>query len=237
MPLRGQRQIISQLRTTVAMSKSLSKIKRIKGKVEDWQGSRGVIVADPDAVGGPFGDSWFHVRKYNLEPDADDIPVEIGEEVAFLWGHENDKMIAFDVLRLQWLTPRVFLAHSSSDKSFVRDLARRLRQADVRVWLDEWEICVGDSIVEKIEQGLRESDYLAVVLSAASVDSAWVKRELNSAIMRQMTDQSITVLPVLREHCDIPAVIADIYYADCSRNIDKGVTDLVNAIRSQRYDL
>jgi hypothetical protein len=215
-------------------------IRRVKGTIKDWQGNRGIIVADPDqtdVAGRPFGNAWFFVRKYNMDPHPDEVPVEVGEEVAFLWGHEKDRMIAFDVLRLRWLTPRVFLAHSSEDKSFVQNLAERLEHADVRVWLDEWEILVGDSIVERIEHGLRESDYLVVVLSRASVSSPWVRRELNSALMRQLADRSITVLPVLKEPCHIPAIIADLYYADCSQSFDKGVTDLVNSIKARRYDL
>jgi TIR domain len=215
-------------------------IRRIKGKIEDWQGNRGTIVADPDqldAGGRPFGDSWFFVRKYNMDPDPDGIPVVLKEEVAFLWGHENEKMIAFDVLRLRWIAPHVFLAHSSKDKPFVRDLADQLKGAKISVWLDEWEIRVGDSIVEKINQGLKASDFLVVVVSKASVSSSWVARELNSSLMRQLGDRSITILPVLKELCEVPALLSDIYYADCSVSFDKGVTDLVNSIKARRYDL
>jgi hypothetical protein len=82
----------------------------IKGTIRDWQGNRGIVVADPDqfdSAGKPFGNCWFFVRKYNMDPHPDDIPVVLNEEVAFLWGHEEEKMIAFDVLRLRWIAPHV----------------------------------------------------------------------------------------------------------------------------------
>jgi hypothetical protein len=40
----------------------------------------------------------------------------------------------------------VFISHSSKDKPVVRELANRLKQDGLRVWLDEWEIQPGDMI-------------------------------------------------------------------------------------------
>jgi hypothetical protein len=65
--------------------------------------------------------------------------------------------------------PRIFISHSSSDKSFVSVLARELRAFDLGIWYDSWEIAAGDSIVDKVFEGLRESDTLLIVLSQASV--------------------------------------------------------------------
>src|ERR1017187_7399296 len=62
------------------------------------------------------------------------------------------------------LRPRVFISHTSSDKSFVRRLAEELRTYNFRVWYDEWEVGIGDSIVEKVFEGLAASDALIVVL-------------------------------------------------------------------------
>jgi hypothetical protein len=210
-------------------------VTRTRGRIKDWRGNRGIIVAnsdETDASHRPFGDSWFLVRGYNMSPNPHEVPIEVNEEVAFLWGHERSRMIAFDVLRLEQQPTRAFLAHSSHDKPFVRKLAQRLVSADIKVWLDEWELRVGDSILERINHGLRESDYLVIVLSGASVSSSWVRRELHAALMQALSTRAITVLPVLKEACEIPTLIRDLYYADCSRNFDKGLRDLINAIKS-----
>jgi len=53
---------------------------------------------------------------------------------------------------------------------------------NIGVWYDKWEIKVGDSLIEKIQEGLDIHDYLAIILSPESVSSEWVKRELNSAV-------------------------------------------------------
>lgn len=57
--------------------------------------------------------------------------------------------------RLHLPEARVFVCHASEDKPSAREFANRLSALGAEVWLDEWEIRVGDSIVEKINAGIR----------------------------------------------------------------------------------
>ena len=127
------------MRCDIALGVTKIMSKRTLGKIVDWQGSRGIITS-PE-----YGDSWFFVRTYELEPPGFDIEVEIGEEVAFRWGQEKDRRIAFDAVRLRHVPPKVFLTHSSHDKPRIRELRNHLAKSGLRVWLDEIEIQVGDS--------------------------------------------------------------------------------------------
>ena len=45
--------------------------------------------------------------------------------------------------------PRSFLCHSDKDKVFAENLARKLKSDGLFVWYDNWEMHVGDSIVQK----------------------------------------------------------------------------------------
>ncbi|QDV15624.1 Serine/threonine-protein kinase pkn1 [Gimesia panareensis] len=110
--------------------------------------------------------------------------------------------------------PRVFLSHTHSDKPFVRTLAHKLQTRGVRVWVDEAEIKIGDSLIEKIEEGILDSDYLAAILSPNSIQSAWVKEELRSVLTRQIVGKSIKVLPILIDDCEIPLFLQEKMYLD-----------------------
>jgi hypothetical protein len=94
-------------------------------------------------------------------------------------------------------SPSIFLSHNREDKEFVRHLADDLRRANVTVWVDEAEIRIGDSIIEKIEEGLKGSEYLGVVLSPNSVASRWVKEELRAVLHHQIGGRNFTILPIL----------------------------------------
>jgi len=111
---------------------------------------------------------------------------------------------------------RVFLSHSWKDKSFVRTLAKKLKEAGFFVWVDEAEISVGDSLVQKITDGLEESDYVVAIISTNSVKSDWVRKELQLAMYREIAGHRVHVLPVIIDHCDIPYFLRDKLYADFS---------------------
>ena len=65
----------------------------------------------------------------------------------------------------------IFLSHNSKDKPFVRRLADDLRKEGFYVWVDEAEIKLGDSLIEKIREGLDKMEYVGVVLSKNSINS------------------------------------------------------------------
>jgi hypothetical protein len=129
-----------------------------------------------------------------------------------------------------YLPPKVFISYSHVDREFVSRLADDLMRRRVLVWWDEWEIGVGDSLIEKIERGITSSSYLAVVLSPSSVSSPWVRQELNAALIRQLRERRVFVLPLLVEDCDIPALLQDKRYADFREDYTSGLVDLLKTI-------
>ena len=125
--------------------------------------------------------------------------------------------------------PRAFVSYSHKDSKFVDKLIIDLVKADIEIWIDRWEIKVGDSIIEKIETGIKDNDYLIVVLSPNSVSSDWVKRELNSALVKKLNERNIKILPVLIEECVVPLLINDIQRADFIKDYGEALLELLNA--------
>lgn len=95
--------------------------------------------------------------------------------------------------------PHIFLSHSSVDKNIVRKLADDLTACEVDVWIDEWEIEVGDSIVNAINEGIENSRYVALIISSAFIKSKWVAEEVQSAFVRQVDSNEKVILPLIFE--------------------------------------
>ncbi len=110
----------------------------------------------------------------------------------------------------------LFLSHSSVDKPFVTRLAIDLVNRGMPVWFDTWEMGAGDSLQGKIYDGIGDSDLIVVVLSASSVESSWVKKELNAALTLEERRGSTLVVPIRISDCEVPLAIADRLYADFS---------------------
>jgi hypothetical protein len=115
----------------------------------------------------------------------------------------------------------IFLSHTGVDKPFVRQLRKDLLARGVpRVWLDEAEIEIGDSLIAKIEEGMKLSRYVAVVLSKKSINAPWVKKELDVAMNREIASSEVVVLPLLYEECELPEFLKGKLYADFSKSED-----------------
>lgn len=127
----------------------------------------------------------------------------------------------------------VFISHSSKDKGFVRQLAADLLAAEIDVWLDELRIKVGDSIPQKIAQGLAESDFFLIVISHNSVASPWIQKELDNALVKEIERRRVHVFPVKIDDADVPEIIKDKRHADFSTSYEMGLKELINAIKSQ----
>ncbi len=91
----------------------------------------------------------------------------------------------------------IFLCHSHADKDFARRLATDLDSLSVPVWLDEWELRVGDSLHTCIGKALCESAFVGVILSPDSIASRWCRSELDQALSQEKRTGATLVLPLL----------------------------------------
>lgn len=92
----------------------------------------------------------------------------------------------------------VFICHASEDKQAIaHPLAWALEKADISYWLDEAEICWGDSITARIQEGLRDSAFVIAILTPHSVNKSFPRRELDSALGAEATSGTVRVLPLL----------------------------------------
>lgn len=105
----------------------------------------------------------------------------------------------------------VFLCHASEDKvNYVRPLAQALTDAGVSCWLDEAEIEWGESIIRSINTGLREAQFVLVIVSKAFLAKGFPQAELESALMRHLPTGETRVLPLLVGHLKLDAALEDL---------------------------
>lgn len=125
----------------------------------------------------------------------------------------------------------VFISHRGVDTQEATRLAEAIRDVGHVVWLDAWKIEVGDSLVGQIHEGLKDAKYVVLCLSREGIDSAWINRECMSTLARQLNDQSVKLLPVRLTGGELPAILADIKYADLVKDWSEGLASLLKAIR------
>ncbi|MFI0448489.1 DUF1883 domain-containing protein [Actinomadura sp. 6N118] len=90
----------------------------------------------------------------------------------------------------------VFISHASEDKAAVaRPLAEYLQAAGLEVWLDAFEMRIGDSLRRKIDRGLARSRFGVIVLSKSFFAKEWPQYELDGLISRHVSGEQ-SLLPI-----------------------------------------
>jgi hypothetical protein len=125
-----------------------------------------------------------------------------------------------------------FISHASPDKDAVaRPLYRTLANHGYRVWFDEAELKLGDSLLKSIDRGLANCRHGIVILSPAFFGRSWPERELAGLVQRADSGSTRVILPVWhnvdkKEVTKYSPILADLY-AVSTRDGVKAVVDAI----------
>ena len=126
--------------------------------------------------------------------------------------------------------PQVFISYSCKDKGYVLEMETDLKENDIDVWIDQWEISPNDSLIQKIfSEGLGKSDFFLILLSEFSVNSKWVKEELNDALIKNIEGVTRVILIKIGK-VKIPCPLKTLKLIDMTMDYKKGLNDLINTI-------
>jgi len=125
----------------------------------------------------------------------------------------------------------VFISHRRVDDAEAERLATEIRNVGHDVWLDVWEIGIGDSIIQRMNEGLTGATYLVLCYSSSDVLAPWISSEWMNTLARQLNGENVKILPVRLTGGTPPAILASIRYADLVVDWPRGVADLLRAIK------
>src|SRR5438445_10136279 len=93
----------------------------------------------------------------------------------------------------------LFISHASEDQSaFVRPLAEALSKEYEKIWYCEYVLTLGDSLLQKIDEGLASCDYGIVVLSKHFFSKDWPRRELDGLFALETRTRKM-ILPIWKD--------------------------------------
>ena len=127
-------------------------------------------------------------------------------------------------------TPKAFICHSSQDKAIVQEIATGLRSGGVDAWLDKWEILPDDSLRRKVEEGVEGSSIFIPVLTPSSIESKWVKQEIDGAFIKTI-EGTCKIIPVFLniEVENAPLLLRSKLGVKCA-DVDVCIKELCDAI-------
>lgn len=121
---------------------------------------------------------------------------------------------------------KIYLSFAAQDRKVADFIRERLISKNFTLNIDEKNIPIGENIKSVIEKDLNSASIFIVLISTASIESDWVKYEIETALKNNRK-----ILPVLIEDgVKIPEVLRYIKYADFTSDKYKSLNELIKAL-------
>lgn len=127
---------------------------------------------------------------------------------------------------------KVFLCHSSSDKSSVRTLRSRLLDDGIQPWFDEEDIIPGQDWDFEIRKAIRASDIVLVCLSKTSISKVgYLQKEIRNVldVADEQPEGTIFLIPARLEPVEVPERFRRWQWVDLFE--EKGYPRLIRALQ------
>jgi hypothetical protein len=89
-----------------------------------------------------------------------------------------------------------FISYSTKDQAFADRLYADLQNKGVRCWFAPEDLKIGDRFRQRIDEAIRIHDKLLLILSEHSVQSDWVREEVESCLEREHREKQTVLFPV-----------------------------------------
>jgi tetratricopeptide (TPR) repeat protein len=108
----------------------------------------------------------------------------------------------------------IFISYANRDDAgWASQLAENLEADGFTVFLDRWDIALGENIVHRLNHALETATAGLVVFGRATEESWWVRQEI-AALLGLEREGQIILIPVLRGDVPLPRLLASKLNAD-----------------------
>lgn len=125
-----------------------------------------------------------------------------------------------------------FVSYSTRNWDFVRNLVESLKNDGV--WVDKWNIDIGDPLPSKIEEGIAHSAEFIFVLSKESLESNWARYESHMAVIRALEDANFRIIIIRIDKSQVPLRFRPFLYVDGSKDRNAAIEQVQKALKERR---
>ena len=177
-----------------------------------------------------FFQKGYNIVSINNEMEVDAVITEEGNNI-FLFDSKDIMNQKFNDNTKRQNKKKIFLSHTSEDKCEVDNIFNEFQKAEISVWYDKYEINLGDSISDKIDEGLKSSDIGIICISKKFLNSNWAKTELNYFLQKRLNtgEKTFIVLNFDVPHNELPALLQDYKYLNY---FEEGIEPLIKLIKN-----
>ena len=192
-------------------------------------------IRDPDTGAFPtvvvYADSLQNIR-YRVE-GSDALLALVNERMQVT----PDAPAATDTLP-QRIPPKVFLSYGGEDAVIARTIAAQLQAHGVETWFAEWDLFAGDSLRQKIDDGIAKCSHFVALLTRTSKHKPWVNVELDAGLSRKIGGNAkMIVLRYQLQASELPPTLQGLMSPEVLEpdfNVDALINDIHEVTKKPR---
>lgn len=144
---------------------------------------------------------------------------------------DNDEITLVETIPTNAGPPRAFLSYGSEDHELAEKIATGLQDSGIDTWWDEWCIGAGDSLRQKIDEGLDDCTHFIVLLTPASLKKPWVNQEMDAGLVKKIHERC-KFIPLRHGLSaeELPPLFSGMLSPDLLSDFEGGMKKLVNDI-------
>ncbi|MDX1719495.1 MAG: toll/interleukin-1 receptor domain-containing protein [Salegentibacter mishustinae] len=127
---------------------------------------------------------------------------------------------------------KVFISHAKEDYKTAEKIYDFLEKNDFSPWLDKKKIKLGSNWDYEIKKGLKESDFVILLLSSTSVKKrGYIQKEFKYALEYSESKliDDIYILPILIDDCEVPDHLSQFQWIKMNEvNIQEKILESLN---------
>ena len=139
------------------------------------------------------------------------------------------------------MKPHIFISYSTKNATTIDQLRKMLELHQQSAWVDYSRLMADDDLDDKIEEAIVNARYFIVVVSAESLDSDWVQREVKLALaQKELLGDDFSVIPVVLPGVGkntvkllIPGEIKAVFVQDTATGLDDAMPEIFTALHMQ----
>lgn len=150
----------------------------------------------------------------------------VHERLALTSGDPSENEIMPETTR----PPKVFLSYASEDRVLASRIAHQLNANGVDTWWDQWCLSAGDSLRQKIDEGLGDCTHFVVLLTSHALTKPWVNQEIDAGLMLKLGSQ-VTFIPLRHKlaAAELPPLLSGLV-SPVVDDPDRDITQLIHDI-------
>ena len=125
---------------------------------------------------------------------------------------------------------KVFISHSHKDKWIAEQVAERIESVGINVFLDTKQVRYGDRIQQTVNDNLKDSDDVVIIVTPSAKTSEWIPFEVGVA-----SGLGKNIVPILHyiEKNEVPEILQDRARLDLNE-LDSYVNQLVERMHEKK---